>query len=167
MFAKRGAALIMRSMFRRLLPASAAPLALFLAACGTGGYVDNHPSGTGPFDSRGNYVEAWADDPTKWNGRSVPTPASNPAPERQVAQAPAISPTPAPAVQPTVTTVSQPKPKPKPTPPRPTTRSHTVRKGDTLYGLAKKYGTTVSAIQKANALRGTTIRLGQTLKIPR
>ena len=28
--------------------------------------VSSDPLGTGPFDSRGNYVEAWADDPSKW-----------------------------------------------------------------------------------------------------
>lgn len=26
-----------------------------------------HPSGTGPFDRNGNYVEAWADTPSKWS----------------------------------------------------------------------------------------------------
>lgn len=167
MFAKDGAASIMRSMFRRPLSVLTALAALFLAACGPGTYVDDHPRGTGPFDSRGNYVEAWADDPSKWNGRSVPTPASNPAPEREVAQVPVVTPRPVTAVKPPVSTVSQPKPRPKPAAPKPTVRSHTVRKGDTLFGLAKKYGTTVAAIQKANAMRGTTIRIGQTLKIPR
>jgi LysM repeat protein len=41
------------------------------SSCGpTGGTAGNHrrnPSGTGPFDSHGNYVEAWADSPSKWN----------------------------------------------------------------------------------------------------
>ncbi len=44
--------------------------------------------------------------------------------------------------------------------------SHTVRRGDTLSKLAAKYGTTVSAIQQANGLRGTRIGRGQRLKIP-
>ncbi len=34
----------------------------------TGGGVAD--TGYGPFDSRGNYVEAWADNPSKWNRRS-------------------------------------------------------------------------------------------------
>ena len=46
----------------------------FLTSCSSsgGGVAD---TGYGPFDSRGNYVEAWADNPTKWNRRSsAPTP---------------------------------------------------------------------------------------------
>lgn len=45
-------------------------------------------------------------------------------------------------------------------------RSHTVAKGDTLYGLARKYGTTVTKIKSANGLSGDLIRTGQKLKIP-
>lgn len=41
-----------------------------------------------------------------------------------------------------------------------------MRRGDTLSELATKYGTTVSAIQQANGLRGTRIGRGQRLKIP-
>ncbi len=43
---------------------------------------------------------------------------------------------------------------------------HTVRRGDTLSELATEFGTTVSAIQQANGLRGTRISRGQRLKIP-
>jgi nucleoid-associated protein YgaU len=45
-------------------------------------------------------------------------------------------------------------------------RSHTVTKGDTLYGLARKYGTTVTKIKSANGMSGDMIRLGQKVKIP-
>lgn len=45
--------------------------------------------------------------------------------------------------------------------------THTVARGDTLYGLARKYGTTVSKIKSANGLSGDLIRQGQKLKIPR
>jgi len=41
-----------------------------------------------------------------------------------------------------------------------------VAKGDTLYGLARKYGTTVTKIKSANGLSGDLIRTGQKLKIP-
>lgn len=67
-------------------------------------------------------------------------------------------------------TAPKPKPKPKPTPVKPKKPApvkHTVKSGDTLYGLSRRYGTSVSAIQKANGLSGTTIRLGQSLSIPR
>ena len=46
------------------------------------------------------------------------------------------------------------------------TISHRVRPGDTLGKLASRYGTTIGAIQRANGLRGTTIRTGQRLNIP-
>lgn len=43
---------------------------------------------------------------------------------------------------------------------------HRVRKGETLGRLAKKYGTTVQAIQQANGLRGTLIQAKKVYKIP-
>lgn len=43
---------------------------------------------------------------------------------------------------------------------------HTVSKGDTLYGIARKKGTTVAKIKAANGLSGDLIRPGQSLKIP-
>lgn len=57
-------------------------LALALPSCstsgsGSGALASNHPNGTGPFDSRGNYVEDWADNPTKWE-RPTTIPVSTP-----------------------------------------------------------------------------------------
>lgn len=46
------------------------------------------------------------------------------------------------------------------------TRSHTVKKGETLGKIAQKYGVTVNAIKQANGLRNDNIRAGQKLKIP-
>lgn len=46
------------------------------------------------------------------------------------------------------------------------TTVHTVRSGDTLSSLARQYGTTVAAIQAANGLSNTVIRVGQELVIP-
>jgi LysM repeat protein len=43
---------------------------------------------------------------------------------------------------------------------------HVVQRGDTLYALARHYGTTVDAIMTANNLRSTTIYVGQRLTIP-
>ncbi|MGH7823273.1 MAG: LysM peptidoglycan-binding domain-containing protein [Candidatus Binatia bacterium] len=45
--------------------------------------------------------------------------------------------------------------------------SHRVRPGETLATIARRYGTTISAIQAANALRSAhRIRAGQVLRIP-
>ncbi|MBI4551771.1 MAG: LysM peptidoglycan-binding domain-containing protein, partial [Candidatus Latescibacteria bacterium] len=45
-------------------------------------------------------------------------------------------------------------------------RRYKVRRGDTLSGIAQKFGTTVIALKKANRLRGNTLRVGQSLDIP-
>jgi LysM repeat protein len=41
-----------------------------------------------------------------------------------------------------------------------------VRRGDTLYDIARKFGTTVSAIKRANGLNGSRIYPGDMLRIP-
>jgi LysM repeat protein len=72
--------------------------------------------------------------------------------------------------KPKSTTASKPKPKPKTVAkpkPKSSTVSHTIKKGDTLYGLANRYGTSVSAIKKANGLSSDMLRDGRSLKIPR
>ncbi len=46
------------------------------------------------------------------------------------------------------------------------TTTHVVVRGDTLSGLAQRYGVSVRAIQSANNLSGTQIRIGQRLTIP-
>ncbi len=45
-------------------------------------------------------------------------------------------------------------------------RTHVVRSGDTLQAIARRYGTTVRAIQSANKIRGIIIRPSQVLIIP-
>lgn len=197
-------------------------LALSLTSCPNSGA----PGGgaVGPYDAQGNYVEAWADDPSKWRhpardvggGSAVakndlPPPDVTPlpsgggkpeillpptrpsTPDRTVATNTTSKPQPtvtrsttnrptasrttssrptgtasrssSSSKKPTVAKTTKPKPKPKPAVAK-TTR-HTVRKGDTLSGLASKYGTSVSAIQKANGISGTMIRDGKSLVIPR
>ena len=42
-------------------------------------------------------------------------------------------------------------------------QTHTVKSGQTLWGIAKSYGCQVAEIQKANKLRSTTIKPGQKL----
>jgi LysM repeat protein len=46
------------------------------------------------------------------------------------------------------------------------TASYTVKSGDTLTKIAKAHGTTVKAIEAANGLSTTKIKVGQKLKIP-
>ena len=47
------------------------------------------------------------------------------------------------------------------------TRRHKVKSGETLSGIAMKYrGVTVADIRRANGIRGSKIRAGQTLLIP-
>ena len=54
--------------------------------------------------------------------------------------------------------------KPSTTTARPS--SHTVKKGETLSTIAKKYGTTITAIKNANGMKNDNIKVGQSLKIP-
>lgn len=79
----------------------------------------------------------------------------------------------APKPVPTPTQIAEKKPAPKAEPKpaaKPTTsgsRSHTMAKGDTLYGLARKYGVSAAAIQKANNIsKPESIRDGAKLIIP-
>lgn len=44
---------------------------------------------------------------------------------------------------------------------------HTVRRGESLYSIAQRYGSSVSAVRQANAIRGNLIHPGQTLVVPR
>jgi tetratricopeptide (TPR) repeat protein len=65
-------------------------------------------------------------------------------------------------------------PSPTPIPPSPSTpipppsqpTIHVVRRGDTLYSIARQYGTTVEAIMAANGLTNYNIYVGQQLLIP-
>lgn len=106
--------------------------------------------------------------------------------EIEVTQAPTVAVTPPPADENTQTQQpfrtdrtpepqaepeKQPQPQPQASRQRtsnPKTTTHTVRKGETLGAIARKYGTTVSAIQAANGMKAgnTSIQIGQKLKIP-
>jgi LysM repeat protein len=162
----------------------------------------NDPLGTGPFDSRGNYREEWADDPSKWRkpgsrpqsapADEVPVIAKNEEPPPNSSPLPAGGSTTPKIVKTTVTapvktteTSTRPKPtapkttnvdeKPKPTvvkakpkpKPKPKITRHVVKKGDTLSGIASRYGSSVSKIRSANGISGSLIRPGQSLIIPK
>ena len=45
------------------------------------------------------------------------------------------------------------------------TKYHTIRRGDTLSGIARKYGVSVNNLKKWNKISGTNIRAGQKLKV--
>ncbi len=45
------------------------------------------------------------------------------------------------------------------------TKLHTVKRGETLGGLSKKYGVSVTSIKQANNLKSNTVPLGRKLKI--
>lgn len=45
-------------------------------------------------------------------------------------------------------------------------KSHTVKSGDNLTTIAKRYGTTVSELKKANGMTSDNLRPGQQLKLP-
>jgi membrane-bound lytic murein transglycosylase D len=45
-------------------------------------------------------------------------------------------------------------------------RTHTVKSGDTLFSLAKKYSTSVDALRKLNNLKGNKLARGERLRVP-
>jgi len=74
---------------------------------------------------------------------------------------PVVSPAPRPGPSPTATALPTATATP---PPQPTV--YTVRSGDTLFSIARRYGTSVEAIMAANGMQGTTVRAGEQLLIP-
>jgi len=54
----------------------------------------------------------------------------------------------------------------KPAAARPNVRTHKVRSGDTLTSLAKRYGTSVSALRALNNMKGSNLKVGTQLRVP-
>ncbi|MGH9458333.1 MAG: DUF5715 family protein [Thermoanaerobaculia bacterium] len=50
--------------------------------------------------------------------------------------------------------------------PKPSGKTLRVERGDTLWDIARRFGTTVAAIKQINGIRGSTIRPGQVLQLP-
>jgi len=81
---------------------------------------------------------------------------------------PVAAPAPQPAPSPKAEVKRDPTPQPKPAPkPAPSTagKTHTVVAGDTLWSIAKRYNTTVSAIQQLNNMRSESLYVGQKLRV--
>lgn len=176
-----------------------------VSSCTTGGGGSNPDYG--PFDSNGNYVEEWADNPSKWRRNPAPPPpvadnssmmAGNDTPPKNLTPLPSptssssqiesarvtsaapqtmpkprtsttttVRNTPKPTPKPVARVTPKPKPKPRAVVAKPASTRVTVKKGDTLYGLALRHKSSVSAIQKANGISGTNLKIGKTLVIPR
>lgn len=64
------------------------------------------------------------------------------------------------------------RPSPPPAPARPTpppsrpAATHTIVRGDTLWGLSQQYNVSIDAIKAANNMTGDTVVLGRTMVIP-
>lgn len=156
------------------LPLACFGVFAFSSCANNNSTADNDPLGTGPFDSQGNYREDWADDPTKWRkpgsrkapANDLPAVAANERPPAHSSPLP-----PARSSQATASPKPQSKPvaaKPKPKPkPKPTVTRYVVKKGDTLSAIASRHNTSVSAIQRANGIKGTLIHPGKSLVIPK
>jgi membrane-bound lytic murein transglycosylase D len=61
---------------------------------------------------------------------------------------------------------AQPKPVPKESAATPTFSTHKVRRGDSLFNIAQRYGTTVNKIRSLNRLPSSNLTIGQNLKVP-
>jgi LysM repeat protein len=167
-------------------------IALALSSCGLPGKSggSSQLANTGPFDRNGNYVEEWADNPAKWR-RSGGSPSpheigsdqlpeialNDQPPQNSVPLAtgsaastkrsvPQTSAKPAPVVVQAKAT-AKPKPKPAPVKAKPSSTRYVIKKGDSLSSIASRNGTSVSAIQRANGIKGTLIHPGKVLSIPR
>ena len=90
----------------------------------------------------------------------------------EVAQGPSLW-QPSPAITTSAAAESAPPERAEPAPeseeprPEPDVVDHVVQRGDTLTSIGRRYGVRVSDIKRENGLQSDTIRIGQTLRIPR
>jgi len=138
---------------------------LLFSACSTGsGYSDWKSNNSGPSGAANPYgVPRAGGEPGSYpQAPTAPTSPEN-APYQTLppithADSP-TAPSTAPSLAPSNTLDSSPTPIPSAT-------TYIVVSGDSLWGIARKNGTSVEAIQSANGLSSTTIRIGQQLNIP-
>jgi LysM repeat protein len=72
-----------------------------------------------------------------------------------------------PPVAPEPEAEAEPEPEPDEVEPEPEPEPvyHTVRSGDSLIAIARRYGVSVSQIRRLNGIRGSNIRIGQRLRV--
>jgi len=61
---------------------------------------------------------------------------------------------------------SAPSSPPAPQAPASSPTYHKVKSGDTLFSLSSRYGTSVAELKRLNGLKGDSIRVGQSLRVP-
>jgi len=108
---------------------------------------------------------------SRWGDRGgsagLPTPTPGTVASAAVSAAPTGSATPATSEAPTPAASATVGPTPTAAAtPAASYQTYTVQAGDTLYDIAIKFGTTVTAINQLNGLTSTTLHAGQVLKIP-
>ena len=130
----------------------------------TGNTTTNPSSGTGttyyPSDNN-NYPS---------NTTTYPSSGSNNYPSTDVNSTPSYPSYPSrpatqpsrPTTQPSKPTTATPRP---PTQPMGAVQYHTVGKGDTMYGLSKRFGVTVDRLRELNGMADTNIKIGQQLRV--
>ena len=96
----------------------------------------NLPRSEYPFNNKGKYISSWAAEGNKRFGTKTTNRASS---RKRSSRKPSTS---------------------------SSSKYHKIVSGDTLYGLALKYRTSVSAIKRANGMKSDVIIKGKTIKIP-
>ena len=103
---------------------------------------------------------------------SAPAPVATPAPTRPtptptVTPRPTPSPTASPTPSPRPTASPTPTPTPSPTASATGSKTYTVKSGDTLTGIASRFGTTSRILMDLNSIANADlIKIGQILKLP-
>lgn len=128
-----------------------------------------------PFDSSGNYVSAWAAEGERRAGRSpIATNSDQESWKKSHSSRGSSSKSKkSSSTKSKSSSTSKKKSGSDSKPTKTTTKKssgstrHVVKSSDTLSGIARKYGTTVSKIKSANGLKSDTIRNGAVLVIPK
>jgi LysM repeat protein len=99
---------------------------------------------------------------------AAPTPVATPTPVKPT-PTPTVTPkpTPTPSASATSKPTATPKPTASPTPSTSAAKTYTVKSGDTLTGIASKFGTTSKILMDLNSITNANlIKIGQILKLP-